>query len=235
MGSYVSRSKEVVEEYPPRTPVGAIYRAILENKDKDFESLLHNFSSESLVNDYGETPLEYLLQLSLNQSRFNMMCCLLQKNYGCGTTENKNSLYGDEGYRILFPLMDSRNILAVVYITRLLSELQDIPDGAYHTSSENVYRLFCEYGMSAKISYVPHDEEEVEKEVEEIFPSEEEVHLDEGQEKESPVEYHVVSEEEEEEEEFYFESETDDEIVLHLDDDSPGVSPDDSPDEEESY
>lgn len=153
MGSYLSRATEVKEDYPPRTPVGAIYRAILEQKDRDFSSLLLPFPLEELKNEHGETPLEYLMQLSLTQKRFNIMCEILDKKYACDT------LLGEEGYKILFPLMSSCNSLAPTYAARLLISIENIPHNVFGTKSVSMHRLFCEYGLGNRIALLPADEE----------------------------------------------------------------------------
>jgi hypothetical protein len=156
MGTYLSRANQTAEDYPPRTPVGAIYRAILEQKDRDFSSLLLPFPVEELKNEQGETPLEYLIQLSLTQKRFNIMCVILDKKYAC------QSLEGKDGYKILFPLMSSCNSLASTYAARLLISIEIIPLGVFNTKSVAVHRLFCEYGLGNRIILMSEDEENTE-------------------------------------------------------------------------
>ena len=164
MGTYLSTTRPVREshpDYPPRTPAGDVFRAILEQDDNDFEQILttyldnirHEDSPESstmrndeLRNEHNETPLEYLLTLGLTQRRFNILSLLLEKNC-CG-----DALRSAESYKLLTPLLLTKSKYAPVYIVRLLPYIENIPhDLMLETTSEAVHRLFCEYGFSHRI------------------------------------------------------------------------------------
>lgn len=180
MGTYLSTTKPAEEThpvYPPRTPVGDVFRAILEQNDESFEVILAPFIVESPTivvaedgelqpdvlrngeprNEEGETPLEYLLSLGLTQRRFNILSLLL-KHRCCAP------LLEEDNYKLLTPLLWTKSMYAPVYIARLLPYIENIPpDLVLETTSEAVHRLFCEYGLSHRIRYVDDRESQCEE------------------------------------------------------------------------